>query len=371
MDPGILLNILEAVPEIGRRSSDLPPLPPLTRTPDLVPVSGPGPGGAGFTPYTSKTDKKRAQRATRHIPYAETEIVATARRTIFLRTANTPPPTGAHDRDYLSAANIALAQAGAPAHVRFHTIGFNGKLNLTGITRPHVSADALLGGFRDILITALRVVDGDLNDIECNHTWAAVKIIGVDPRLYAGPEGLAKLEAEIPAFNSIIGTMTRPPRWLKHGGDDTLGTIVVSVISHAIAVAMTKQKASLGCGFFRTALYEPDAAAYRRSRASPPSSPPPPLTSRAAQKAAPRPAATTRLGNAIRRETTRSGGEIAAGACEAPANFINIGEMLGASESNSSQRLQRSLPSGTTSGHERQVGAPYPWLGNCAAFPQP
>ena len=63
---------------------------------------------------------------------------------------------------------------------------------------------------------------------------------------------------------------------LKHGGDDTLGTIVVSVISHAIAVAMTKQKASLGCGFFRTALYEPDAAAYRRSRASPPSSPPPP-----------------------------------------------------------------------------------------------
>ena len=64
---------------------------------------------AGFTPYTSKTDRKRAQRATRHIPYAEIEIDATARRTIFLRTANSPPPTGAHDRDYLSAANIALA----------------------------------------------------------------------------------------------------------------------------------------------------------------------------------------------------------------------------------------------------------------------
>ena len=66
----------------------------------------------GFTPYISKIDRKRAQRATRHIPYAETKIVATARRTIFLRTASTPPPTAR-----MTAVNIALAQAGAPAHV--------------------------------------------------------------------------------------------------------------------------------------------------------------------------------------------------------------------------------------------------------------
>jgi len=174
-----------------RRWDTVPPRAKSQRAP-VSPRPGPGPGPA---------------------PTAGSSM---AERRLILRRDESVPLPNTMDQEIASAINRALSHPKAPAHIRIMNAKRNAKGAITEITHPNGTAEMALH-YRDIIITAARMVDKGVVDVEENESWERLKIHAVPLIRYMGKgtEGLQQMRDEFQAENQGIVIPTQV-RWLAY-----------------------------------------------------------------------------------------------------------------------------------------------------------
>jgi len=111
----------------------------------------------------------------------------TAERRLILRRDESVPPPEKIDQEIASAINRALFQQKAPAHVRIMNTKRYARGTITAVTHQNATA-AMPLMYREVIITAARMVDKGVTNIEKNESWERLKIHAVPLVRYMGKE---------------------------------------------------------------------------------------------------------------------------------------------------------------------------------------
>ena len=149
---------------------------------------------------------------------APTAGLSIAERRPVLRRDESVPPPNKMDQEIASAINRALFHQKAPAQVRIMKARRNARDMITAVTNQNATvAMALM--YRDSIITARRMVDEGVIDVEEHGSWEKLKFHAVPLVRYTGKgtEGLQKMREEFEAENEGIA-IPNQVRWLGNPG---------------------------------------------------------------------------------------------------------------------------------------------------------
>jgi len=171
------------------------------------------------------------------------------RRLIFRRDEIVPLPNKMA-QEIASIINRALFHQQAPGHIRIMNARRNAKSAITAITLRNATAETAMQ-YRDIIITAVRIVDRGVLDVDGNETWERLKLHAVPLVRYIGKgtEGLQKMQEEFGAENEGIAIPTHV-RWLAHhriirerrkNGEIAVSSVVFVVNGSRLAQSIIKK----------------------------------------------------------------------------------------------------------------------------------
>jgi hypothetical protein len=187
-----------------------------------------------------------------------------AKRRLILRRDKSVPLSNKMNQEITSAINRALFHQKAPAHIRIINAKRNAKGAITAITHPNKTAEMALQ-YLNIIMTAARMVDKGVVDVEDNESWERIKIHAVHLVRYMGKgtEGLQKIPEEFDAEIEGIVIPTQV-RWLANPRTNrermqngVIGTssVVFVVTGSRVAQSLIKKYIKEGGVWYRVEMY--------------------------------------------------------------------------------------------------------------------
>ena len=192
----------------------LPAVPQVPTMAAMVARNAPQTGKTvDWTTVTRKGSKKEINtKGTWPAPLKNVE--ESKRRVIFIRKEGLQGKSPSTAQDILHAINMRLLSLKAPAHFRLTKLRYNEGGNLTGLTTPQTTADAMISRVKEEILKTVLRFDADVTEITVNQQWIHLKAHGVELGRYCSPNGLNQLREEISAGPSAL-ELPFVPRWVS------------------------------------------------------------------------------------------------------------------------------------------------------------
>ena len=247
----------------------LQPKPQPVRKPKSAPTPTPA------RRWNTVPPRPKSQRAPVSPGLTPTAGSSMAERRLISRRDESVPLSNKMDQEIASAINRALFHQKAPAHIRIMNAKRNAKGAITAITHPNATAEMPLQ-YRCIIITAARMVEKGVVDVEENESWERLMIHAVPLIRYMGKgtEGLQKMREQFEAENEGIVIPT-PVRWLanprtirerRHNGEMAGSSVVFFLKGSNVAQSLVK-KGIIAVGvWYQVETYTNEGPDSRRER---------------------------------------------------------------------------------------------------------
>jgi hypothetical protein len=154
--------------------------------------------------YTSKQQKKQAQRAASPFTPAK-NLHVEARWLVFTRWPDakvSPKP----NQEFMAAINNCLYLKNAAPFHHVAKVSCNDKGTITAMTIPGIDASTLLCLYRNEIINAIHEVDRGILDVQELDKWVKLKVHGIPLNRFLGKgmQGVQKLQLEIQANHHSV-----------------------------------------------------------------------------------------------------------------------------------------------------------------------